>query len=142
MHIIPLMNGVYLLVMALKKDTILQIGKLGRLRFKNGCYVYVGSAQSGLEQRLARHLRAEKKSHWHIDYFLASCNIQQVFYKETSKKEECSIAQLFKKNCDPIPGFGSSDCSCISHLFCSSTSEILQITHKVEMKPYRFHTNH
>ncbi len=61
------MKGVYLLVMELPKNTSVMVGKHRLVHFQKGYYVYVGSALNGLEQRIERHLRKQKKIHWHID---------------------------------------------------------------------------
>ena len=63
-------KGSYLLIIKLQDDKKILVGKLGKIAFKKGYYVYVGSAMNGLEQRLQRHLRSQKKFHWHIDYLL------------------------------------------------------------------------
>lgn len=55
------MKGSYILVIQLKEDQKIQIGKLSRIHFSKGLYVYIGSALNGLEQRLNRHLRKGKK---------------------------------------------------------------------------------
>ena len=54
------MKGSYILVIELKEEKIIQIGKLGKIHFKKGFYVYIGSALNGLEQRITRHLIKEK----------------------------------------------------------------------------------
>jgi Uri superfamily endonuclease len=135
------MKGSYLLVMELQNDTSVIVGKLGPIHFQKGCYVYVGSALNGLEQRIQRHLRTQKKVHWHIDYLLPFTEVVNVFYKESGRREECRIAQAFEKNLSNITGFGCSDCSCKSHLFYRSPSDIHGIIDSLDMKPYLLHTN-
>ncbi|HWR26982.1 MAG TPA: GIY-YIG nuclease family protein, partial [Candidatus Thermoplasmatota archaeon] len=71
---------------------------------------------NGLDQRIQRHLRTNKKTHWHIDYLLPSTEIVDIFYKENTRKEECRIAREFERNFTNISGFGCSDCTCKSHL--------------------------
>jgi Uri superfamily endonuclease len=134
-HTIP-MKGTYLLVMKLYKDASITVGKLGVIYFKKGYYVYIGSASNGLQQRIQRHLRTYKKIHWHIDYFLPYTEIVNIFYKENTRKEECKIARLFKKNFINIPGFGCSDCSCKSHLFHGHLKELSQIANDLQMRTY------
>ncbi|MFP4052091.1 MAG: GIY-YIG nuclease family protein, partial [Thermoplasmata archaeon] len=64
------MKGIYTLVIELKEDKVIEVGAIGNIDFDKGYYVYVGSAQNGLEARIERHLSDEKKIHWHIDYLL------------------------------------------------------------------------
>ena len=104
------MSFAYVLVMELFEDTQITVGKLGVIHFKKGLYNYVGSAPS--EKRLERHLRKEKKIHWHIDYFLEKAEIKKVY---TTKRKECDVAETIDLPC--IKGFGCSDCTCVSHLF-------------------------
>ena len=96
-----------------------KVGSLGKIEFSKGTYAYVGSAQNGIDKRVARHLKREKRKFWHIDYLLAQKNagIEKVVYKEIPKQGECRIAQTLSKLGNPVRGFGCSDCSCSSHLF-------------------------
>ena len=64
------MLGTYVLLIELATAATIQVGRLGMLAFAKGYYAYVGSALGGLEQRIDRHLRTEKKLFWHIDYLL------------------------------------------------------------------------
>lgn len=130
------MKGTYLLVMELQNGTSLQVGKLGSIDFQKGSYVYVGSALNGLEQRIQRHLRRQKKIHWHIDYFLAYAEIIDIFYQEGTRKEECKIAQVFENNVTSTPGFGCSDCSCAGHLFYGPSEEINKLINSIGMNSY------
>ena len=134
-HILS-MKGTYLLVMALHKDASVMVGKHGIIHFKKGYYVYVGSALNGLEQRIQRHLRTNKKIHWHIDYLLPFTEIVEILYKENTRREECAIVRMFKRNFTNIPGFGCSDCSCKSHLFHGSFKELSQTANDLQMKKY------
>ena len=121
------MKGTYLLVIDVKKDLILQVGSLGKISFKKGRYCYIGSAmgpgQNALENRVKRHLKnsESKKFHWHIDYLLVNKNVfvEKVFAKQSEEKLECSIASKISNlyGLKEIDRFGSSDCSCLSHLF-------------------------
>lgn len=111
------MKGSYILLMELPIERKMRIGKNKVYTFPSGWYVYVGSAMNGIEQRIKRHISSEKKMHWHIDFFLQHAQIKDVFYKESSKKEECIIARKFYRSCAGYAGFGCSDCPCESHLF-------------------------
>lgn len=134
-HIL-LMKGSYLLVMQLQNDTSVLVGKLRLVEFQKGCYVYVGSALNGLEQRIQRHLRRQKKIHWHIDYLLPFTKVVDIFYKESTRREECMMAQEFERIFTGIPGFGCSDCACKSHLFLGSLDAIEKAAVSVSMELY------
>jgi Uri superfamily endonuclease len=134
------MKGTYLLLIKLDNNEIIQVGKLGKISFKKGFYVYAGSALNGLEQRIERHLRKDKKIHWHIDFLLEHGKIIDVFYKETTSREECKIAETFANRFPSIPGFGCSDCNCNSHLFFASKEELLFTIN--EFKMMNFFSDH
>jgi len=135
------MKGAYLLVMELPQDTTVLVGKQGLIHFQKGCYAYVGSAFNGVEQRVRRHLRKQKKKHWHIDYLLPYTRVIEVFYKESTQKEECTIAGLFEGAFSGIPGFGCSDCPCASHLFYGVSQDLSRKAVALSMTPYRSEAN-
>jgi len=123
------MQGVYTLIIKNIEDSFLKIGNLGSFNFPKGYYIYVGSAlgknsSTNLENRLKRHLKNNKKLHWHIDYLLHSPNasIIKICYAETNERFECKILKSIKKQSKKfqfiIKNFGSSDCKsgCNSHL--------------------------
>ena len=74
------LKGSYLIIIKLEDNKKLKVGKFGKIDFKKGYYVYVGSAMNGLEKRIQRHLQTRKKTHWHIDYFLNQAKIINVFF--------------------------------------------------------------
>lgn len=112
------MDGVYVLLIWVKRKRKIRIGKLGPLEFARGLYFYVGRALNGLEARIERHLRKSKKNFWHIDYLLECSEILGIIYVLTSYGEsECKIAFHLGKRFKAIENFGSSDCRCRSHLF-------------------------
>jgi Uri superfamily endonuclease len=93
---------------------------LGEVSFKEGEYLYIGSAKSCLERRLQRHLRKEKRIFWHIDYLLENQKVKIFQIWTIDKKVECQAAEVLCQN--PAikiikKGFGSSDCKCLTHLF-------------------------
>ncbi len=113
------MKGTYCLFINLNKDIEITIGKkLGEIKFKKGCYIYVGSAMNSLETRVQRHLSNDKKKHWHVDYLLLneSSNVVNVIVNVSDKKIECDLAKLISENEETVPNFGCSDCKCKSHL--------------------------
>ena len=124
------MKGSYCLIINVKKDTKIKIGKkLGVINFKKGYYVYVGSAMNSLEARVKRHLSDNKKKHWHIDYLLLNKNteIKKVYTKESNEKLECKIAEKIIENEDSIANFGCSDCKCRSHLIYFENSKLANL---------------
>ena len=112
------MKGSYVLVLSLPEDSRLTIGRLGYFDFPAGQYLYFGSALNGLEGRISRHLRREKKLHWHIDYLRQVADIEQVWWQPGLQRRECSWnrAALAIDTEVIARGFGSSDCRCDSHL--------------------------
>ena len=112
-------RGCYVLLIELPADETVTAGRLGPIHFRRGHYAYVGSALGGLRARLDRHLRPEKKLHWHIDYLLEKARIGETVACETSARVECAIARGLVARFESVPGFGSSDCRCRSHLFYS-----------------------
>ena len=95
------------------------VGKKGTFRFPRGYYIYTGSARSGLERRVERHLNKNKKHFWHIDYLLDRALIQRVFLFTNCKFGECALnLKTLRKPGTKIivPKFGSSDCGCPAHL--------------------------
>lgn len=108
----------YFLFIRLDGDSEIQVGKQGLRTFRRGFYVYVGRAKRGVIKRLRRHLRRKKRNHWHIDFLLEVGKVEGIVLFEGD--EECFLATfLLQHPCVryDLPGFGSSDCSCRSHLF-------------------------
>jgi Uri superfamily endonuclease len=133
------MNGAYLLLIKLQENTTIMIGKHSTISFQKGFYLYVGSALNGLDQRIQRHLRKQKKMHWHIDYLLVHATIMFIFYKESETREECSVARALERKLCFVPGFGCSDCTCASHLFCGSYEDVMGVVTMLHMIPYPLH---
>ena len=117
------MVGSYILLIKLPEEEAITIGRLPARHFHSGYYAYVGSAMGGFKARLNRHLKANKKPHWHIDYLLQKASITGIILCETEHRVECIIAQALKCQLDSVPGFGSSDCHCGSHLFFDSNKK-------------------
>ncbi len=111
-------SGSYILIMRLARDRRLTVGSLGAVRFAKGFYLYAGSAMANLTQRIARHRGRRKKLFWHIDYLREHADFCAALPVRTSADIECDLALALKGIAHwTIPGFGSSDCSCESHLF-------------------------
>ncbi len=111
-------SGCYIIILWLKNNSRLFIGRLGEVRFKRGYYLYVGSARTNLSQRMERHRRIIKRHHWHIDYLRSAAEFHAALPIRASEDLECKVAQAISAIASwNIKGFGSSDCDCDSHLF-------------------------
>lgn len=112
-------KGTYALLLALKREVAIAVGKLGLFTFPSGYYIYVGSARGGLSRRVKRHLAGEKRLRWHIDYFVRSAEVVEVWYALGEEPVEClwcCAVRGMPQGRILVPGFGSSDCHCSSHL--------------------------
>ena len=111
-------RGSYLLILKLGEGKTIPIGKLGKIVFPPGYYIYVGSAMTNLTARVERHRRLRKNHHWHIDYLRQQAEFEMALPVRSSVSLECPMAEALEKIADwSIPNFGSSDCSCPTHLF-------------------------
>ena len=112
-------KGSYVLVLRLDEQIDIDVGKLGLVCFRSGVYLYFGSALNGLNGRIQRHLRHEKKIHWHIDRLTSLASIEDVWWINDGKNWECAWAnetEALTRRVASVAGFGSSDCKCASHL--------------------------
>jgi len=121
-------KGSYVLLIKLPEAQTITIGSLPDVHFPRGYYAYVGSALSGIKSRLNHHLKRNKKLYWHIDYLLPKATITDIIIGETEDRVECAIAQALSSQFDSIPGFGSSDCHCHSHLFFATEERQMKAT--------------
>ncbi len=116
-------RGSYCLCIRVQKARRIKVGALGFINFPTGLYVYVGSALSSLTPRLSRHLRTSrgqgKVAQWHVDYLLRSpgVDIEEIWATDWAVRMECELASEVAVIGKPVPHFGSSDCSCLSHLY-------------------------
>ncbi len=118
-------RGSYLLILRMNRNRRIQVGRLGKLLFRSGYYVYVGSAMQNLSARIARHARLRKKLHWHVDYLRQAASEVVALPIRSSLRQECEVALALDGVLERGPtGFGSSDCDCPGHLFWSKTSPL------------------
>jgi Uri superfamily endonuclease len=122
------MKGSYILLIRLPEGQTINAGSVPDNYFPSGYYAYVGSAMGGLKSRLNRHLKKDKRPHWHIDYLLQKASISGIILCQAEERVECLIAQALSHQFDSIPGFGSSDCKCRSHLFFSANENQMKST--------------
>lgn len=117
----------YCIILQIVTGCWIQIGKKGRIYFEPGYYAYVGSAKKNASSRMSRHWLGTGKRKWHIDYLRAEANPQSIWAFSQVNLGECQLAdQFLKSGVGIIPGFGSSDCCCPSHLFFCTTLSILE----------------
>lgn len=112
----PATPGAYALQLRLSSPMAARAGPRAAL-LGPGDYFYCGSARGpgGLRARLARHMRREKKPHWHIDQLTVSAEIVGAFVSQTAS--ECALNEALAALPVPLPGFGVADCPrCESHL--------------------------
>jgi sugar fermentation stimulation protein A len=111
-------QGSYVLILELRRARKIPVGRLGRVFFRRGFYIYVGSAMAHLSKRMERHRHLRKRHHWHIDELRAVADFHSILAIRSSTRLECEIAGALSKISEwGIPGFGSTDCSCDTHLF-------------------------
>jgi Uri superfamily endonuclease len=122
-------GGIYVLIIELPQGRTITIGALGEIPFDAGGYAYVGSALNGLQARIQRHQRNDKRLYWHVDYLLQYARVADVVTLPTDQDIECTVARELARTLRPIPRFGCSDCDCESHLFYGS--DIVQLREPV-----------
>ncbi len=93
----------------------LEVGALGKVKFRPGYYTYVGSGRKNLAARIRRHRRKDKKLRWHIDYLLQVAEIEQIWLCPEDERELVEKVASWLK--PAVRGFGSSDTGFESHLF-------------------------
>jgi Uri superfamily endonuclease len=110
----------YVLILRVDSPASVRIGALGRVDLRPGYYAYCGSARRSLSSRISRHVARRKKLRWHIDYLTCRRNISvesaRIFPGDVMT--ECELNSVVREfpGALPIPGFGCSDCKCVSHL--------------------------
>jgi len=111
-------RGSYMLILHIPHTMEIPIGRLGQISFSEGYYIYVGSAKENLTKRMERHMRKRKSFFWHIDYLRDGADTCVALPIRSSDPLEHEMAGAVGKIAGwSIPGFGSSDCSCATHLF-------------------------
>lgn len=120
---LPKTPGVYVLLLQVPQFyPQVQFGRFGCLDVAAGNYLYVGSARGpgGIAARVGRHLRSEKKPHWHIDYFPQRASAVWV----TETLAECACIDWLLARLPSAQraweNFGASDCRCGGHLLYSA----------------------
>lgn len=114
-------GGTYVLFLRPRSSGRVRVGSLGTLELRPGCYAYVGSGfgPGGVEARLRRHLEGGGAVHWHVDYLRRRSEPEEAWVTRDPERREhewaAALAGLPEGEV-PLPGFGSSDCACPTHL--------------------------
>jgi Uri superfamily endonuclease len=119
---LPKSPGTYILFIRLEDAFTLSVGRLGSFDLAAGMVAYVGSAHGpgGLNARISRHCRPDKLPHWHIDALTTAAPVTAVWFSTSPERLECAWAIILAALDGvrlPVSGFGSSDCTCRTHLF-------------------------
>lgn len=107
----------YIVGIYVSKPTYIVVGSLGRVFFREGYYIYVGSGGRYPLSRIRRHFRRDKGVRWHIDYLTQRYPAFEAYIVRDQPIDEYGLA---RELCDKhmfIEGFGSSDKRSKSHLF-------------------------
>ena len=124
-------KGTYVIILYVGNGKSIQIGKLGKFKFRKGYYAYVGSAfgPGGLKSRLKHHIEPKKTYHWHIDFL--NPLVTELWVSNNGARLEHEWARALGKTAsDKILGFGCSDCTCESHLFFFKSMMLLKNSQK------------
>ena len=113
--------GAYVLLIRLEDEFEGQVGRLGDIALSAGEYLYFGSARGpgGMAARIKRHIRSDKKPHWHVDRLTLAGRV--VEFLAVPNGHECDLREMamaLENLVVPVSGFGSSDCRrCQAHLW-------------------------
>ncbi len=129
---LPAEPGTYALLIRVAAPLRIQPGRLGSVTLDTGWAVYVGSAlgPGGLRARVGRHLRQEKRPHWHIDALTGAAPVVAVWAAVTGERLECRWAAALRDlagTAIPARGFGASDCQCEAHLLIVADPEAARL---------------
>ncbi len=117
--------GSYLVIFKNDKDRCIDTGGLGKIVYRAGYYAYAGNGGANIFKRIARHRQMQKSRHWHIDYIKTEMKIIADIPVLSTDIDECILAAGMRGlNGIPVDRFGSSDCSCRSHLIYFETSPL------------------
>ena len=107
-------RGTYVMFIRLRKEVLLK--KPRKMRLEKGLYLYVGSAWNSLTGRLSRHLKKEKKIHWHVDQLTIAGEVVAILALPGLKVER-EISEFLSGRFESVRNFGSSDLPVRSNLF-------------------------
>jgi Uri superfamily endonuclease len=109
-------RGVYLVLLELERRTLISTGAR-EWELEPGMYIYVGSAMTSLSERVGRHLKLEKKKHWHIDYLREESRVLAALLLPSDGRMEEELSRFVSKYGEGVKGFGAGDCKVESNLY-------------------------
>jgi Uri superfamily endonuclease len=124
-------KGVYALVFS-NRPCSLRIGALGEIPFRRGWHIYIGSATGpGGFARVRRHRHLarsrDRPPRWHVDHILLSprFTLRYALCGPSPGNLECTLAGALGG--EAVPSFGSSDCTCRSHLLYRDSDPVDEV---------------
>ncbi len=107
----------YIIIIHVSTPVHIEVGALGKVLFKEGYYIYVGSGGRHPIKRIKRHFRRDKKLKWHIDYLTNVFPAVEAYIIWDLEDGEWMLAEDLQRRYSYVPGFGSSDKPSKSHLY-------------------------
>ena len=113
--------GTYVMLFYLSQPLQCRVGRLGQVKLAAGYYLYVGSAfgPGGVRARTDHHKQISRRPHWHLDYLRPQMQLLEIWASYDTQPREHLWAETLaamRGARTPVTGFGSTDCSCSSHL--------------------------
>lgn len=127
----PELGGAYVLLVRLRASTSVSLAGRPVMVFPPGRFLYCGSAYGpgGLRARLRRHMRPDKRVHWHIDHLTTQGDVEGAW--AYPGETECRLVDRLRGRglAAPHAGFGASDCQagCRSHLLAWPNGAAVEI---------------
>lgn len=133
-------KGTYVLLLTFDSDREAEVGALGTHLLHAGTYCYVGSAMGGLDQRVSRHLRRDKRVKWHIDHLTTVCDRLSAWESWPDHVPEGDLARMAAE-CGMIPAINRFGCSDHpedgTHLFRADGDSAALLISSCRMEPFR-----
>ncbi len=127
------MYPAYIVIIFVPKDSLIEVGALGKILFKRGYYIYVGSGGRNPYLRIKRHFTKRKRVRWHIDYLTRYYPAVDGYIIHGLDGGEVELARLLARCLSSIKRFGASDKPSKSHLFyISNLGELTNILRYLE----------
>jgi len=112
----PAAPGAYALLLRLEAPLAVEAARRGAT-LQAGLYIYCGSARGpgGMRARLARHMRRDKRPHWHIDQLTRAGRVEGAWVEPGG--DECALNRALSHLPIALAGFGATDCPvCAGHM--------------------------